>query len=70
LAWCCHMVDKNGILRQNGLDRSQELDAIEWLKNNADNCRDLSIRTLLKIAGFMKTDMTNWEVFANVTLLR
>ena len=70
LAWCCHMVDKNGILRQHGLDRSQELDAIDWLKRNAHECRDLSIRTLLKIAGFMKTDMTNWEVFANVTLLR
>lgn len=70
LAWCCHMVDKNGILRQHGLDRSQELEALEWIKRNAHNCRDLSIRTLLKIAGFMKTDMTNWEVFANVTLLR
>lgn len=70
LAWVCHLVEKNHILVQRGVDRSQEQDAIEWLKANSENTRELSIRTLLKVADFMKTDATNWEKFANVTLLR
>lgn len=70
LAWTCHMVEKNHILVQKGLDRGQEQEAIEWLRKNVNNVRELSIRTLLKLGDFMKTDATNWESFANVTLLR
>ena len=53
-----------------GLDRGQESEAISWLNDNVAQVRELSIRTLLKIADFMKTDPTNWETFAKVTLLR
>lgn len=70
IAWISHMVIKNHILVQRGLDRAEELKAVTWLQKNVENVRELSIRTLLKIADFMKTDPTNWESFAKVTLLR
>lgn len=70
IAWISHLVTKNHILVQRGLDRAQETEAVEWLAKNVSEVRELSIRTLLKIADFMKTDPTNWERFAKVTLLR
>lgn len=70
IAWISHLVSKNHILVQRGLDRVQEDEAIAWIQNNVNNVRELSIRTLLKVADFMKTDPTNWETFAKVTLLR
>jgi hypothetical protein len=70
IAWISHLVSKNHILVQRGLDRAQEAEAIQWLHANVSHVRELSIRTLLKIADFMKTDPTNWETFAKVTLLR
>ena len=70
LAWTVHMVTKNHILVQRGLDYSQENDAVEWIQKHVDQVREISIRTLLKIADFIKTDPTNWEVFAKVTILR
>jgi hypothetical protein len=70
IAWISHLVSKNHILVQRGLDRAQESEAIQWLNDNVADVRELSIRTLLKIADFMKTDPTNWETFAKVTLLR
>lgn len=70
IAWISHLVIKNHILVQRGVDRLQEQEAVDWLKANIDNVRELSIRTLLKIADFMKTDATHWERFAKVTLLR
>lgn len=70
ISWISHLVSKNHILVQRGLDRGQEAEAIQWLNDNVAEVRELSIRTLLKIADFMKTDPTNWETFAKVTLLR
>ena len=70
IAWISHLVSKNHILVQRGLDRTQEAEAISWLNDNVSQVRELSIRTLLKIADFMKTDPTNWKTFAKVTLLR
>lgn len=70
LAWTCHMVERNHILVQRGVDRSQEQEALKWLRDNADKVREISIRTLLKIADFMLVEPTNWQTFANVTILR
>lgn len=70
IAWISHLVTKNHILVQRGLDRTQESEAVQWLNDNINDVRELSIRTLLKIADFMKTDPTNWERIAKVTLLR
>jgi hypothetical protein len=72
LAWTEHMVLNNHILVQDGLSEKQEKNAVEWMKKNADNLREISIRTLKKLGGFMLTapEDTSWEAFARVTLLR
>lgn len=70
VAWIKHMVSKNHILVQRGLSHNEEKVALEWFEKNYSNLRELSIRTMLKVADFMKTDASDWEMFAAVTLLR
>lgn len=70
LAWICHMVTKNHILVQNGLSRDEESMVLDWTRKHYTEFRELSIRTLLKIASFVRTSPADWEVFAKVTILR
>lgn len=69
-AWVNHMVSKQHILIQYGLDKAQETEALKWLEKNINTVRELSIRTVRKIGDYMLSDPTNWESFARVTLLR
>jgi hypothetical protein len=70
LAWILHMVSKNHILHQNGLTRKEEDMVLAWTRENYTEFRELSIRTLLKVATFVKSSPTDWETFAKVTILR
>lgn len=43
---------------------------IEWMSKHVESLRSISIRTVIQIAGFMKTSKTNWEDLAQMTLLK
>lgn len=68
--WGSHLVGRNKILQQMGCTAGQERDAIDWIKKNAHDLRELSIRTYIKIGKFMKMNDQNWERLAQITLLR
>jgi len=72
LAWTEHMVMSNHILIQDGLTDKQEKQALEWMKKNWTNMREISIRSMKKLGSFILSapDDTSWETFARVTLLR
>lgn len=70
IAWINHMITKQGILIQNGLDKDQQAQALKWLNSNYMNVRELSIRTAIRVADYMKTDFNHWEQFCRVMLLR
>lgn len=70
VVWIGHMVRKQHILIQRGLTDAQEVMCVDWIQKNYENCRDLSIRTALKLADFMLADESSWQTFAKVTLLR
>lgn len=70
IAWSCHMVEKNRILVQHGLSRIDQEMVLDWSRKNYADFRELSIRTLLKIGTFVKTDPRDWESFARCTILR
>lgn len=72
VAWTRHMVMKNHILVQDGLDAKQEKAALEWFDKNWEQMREVSIRSLKHLGGFILTapDDMGWESFAKVTLLR
>lgn len=42
---------------------------MKWMKDNVSNLRSISIRTVIQLAGFIKTT-DNWEDIAQITLLK
>ncbi len=70
LAWISYMVMKNHILVQRGLSHEQEKEVVKWVQDRVADIPSLSIRTMIKIADFVKTSPADWETFAKVTMLR
>lgn len=64
------IVRDSEILSKNGLSPEQGALMIEWLENNVDKLREVSLRTVLKIASYMNTSMEEWETISAVMLLK
>lgn len=64
------IVRDSEILSKNGLSPDQGALMIEWLENNVDKLREMSLRTVLKIASYMNTSMEEWETISAVMLLK
>ena len=67
LAWVGHMVRKHHILVQKGLTRGQEEEVVVWVEKHYAQIPALSIRLMNKIAGYVVTFPTEWEMMARVT---
>lgn len=71
VVWVDYLITKKQILQQKfGVTPEQEMEALQWIKDNSRHLRELSIRTAEHIAKFMLNDYKEWEKFARVTLLR
>jgi len=68
--WGSHLVKRNKILQQGGCTPKQEDEAIDWVKKNMADLRELSIRTYIKLGKFMRMRDQKWERLAQITLLR
>lgn len=53
-----------------GLLESQVQEVLNWMLTNVSKLRNISLRTALSIAEFVITDSNNWEIMAEITLLR
>lgn len=58
------------LLEQHNINPEQREEILAWLWANYENLREVSIRTLLKLATFMNTAGANWKHIASVTQLR
>lgn len=63
------IIESTDIVEEQGLSDQQGEELIEWLDKNFDKMREVSIRTVLKIATYMKTDYNTWSDMAEVMLL-
>lgn len=61
---------KTNMLVARGLTEEQQEDALNWLHNNQHRIAELSLRTPLHIAEYIKTNPSRWEIMCNHTLLR
>jgi hypothetical protein len=68
--WINHMVTKNHILVQAGLTQDQEKEVLGYMNENRDRLRNLSLRTALKIASFVKMNPQNWRKMAMTIEMR
>lgn len=58
-----------GLLRKYDLDYQQKQEILEWLTKNSSDLVELSLRTVIKLAGLVKAG-GDWRRSARVTLLR
>lgn len=68
--WVRHIVHKNHILVQDGLSYEQEKDVLDFITENRDKLRNLSIRTAIQLASFVKMKGENWRTMAKHVSLR
>ena len=57
---------EKGLLKKSGLTEAQERDVVDFIENNTDRLRELSLRMALKIGSIRKIGET-WQKVARVT---
>lgn len=64
------VISNTTMLYDKGLDEEQIKYVMEYMNDNVDNLRNVSLRTALHIADFINTDPENWNDIADVCLLK
>jgi hypothetical protein len=62
-------VVSQGMLREQGLDQSQENQLMEFIGDNQDRLRELSLRMVIKLAGLMNMG-GDWKRLARATCMK
>lgn len=62
------LADSN-MLRDLELTKTQAADIVGWMNQNIDSLRSVSLRTVIQLAGFIKTT-DNWTSLASATMLK
>jgi len=61
------MVLDAGMLSKNGYSQEEEDDIMDFILENSDTLRELSLRMVIKLAALRRTNPNNWERMARVT---
>lgn len=64
------VISTTDMILDKGISKSDEVELVSWMKENVDKLRNVSLRTALFIADFIKTDAEDWRTIADVTLLK
>jgi len=70
--WTRHIVLANHILSLPPIELSRDTESmlVDWLIDNTENLRELSIRTAIKLGKIFKANPEAWERVASILLLR
>ena len=63
-------VMRNGMLAPYGFTLDQEVAIWDFVKDNSEYLREVSLRMVKKIADFVKTDPNDWQEMAEATCLQ
>lgn len=61
------LADSN-MMKELGVSRAQAADMLGWMNDNLDRLRSVSLRSMIQLAGYVKTT-PNWVMLANNTML-
>lgn len=64
------VVEGTTMLDKHGIDGFQKEQMMLWLEDNHAHLRELSLRTILKLAAYMKGDPQGWQDIAEATMIR
>jgi hypothetical protein len=65
-----HQVVEDGMLREKGLSKVDESEVMDFICDNVDKLRELSLRMVLKLATLKKSQPRNWMSLAKVVCCR
>jgi len=57
-------------LKDYGFNETEERDIVEFVDTNKDRLRELSLRTVVKIADLYKAFPQDWEKMATTTIFK
>src|SRR6185312_4286874 len=60
----------DGMLRKQGFTEDQEEQVVNFMEQNADDLRELSLRMVLKLAQLVKMSPSKWQRLAAATCMR
>lgn len=63
-------VVEGGMLRERGLNSAETTMLIEFIRNNLEDLRELSLRMVVKLSNLYKMDKKNWQKMARQTCFR
>jgi hypothetical protein len=63
-------VVRGGMLRDRGMSDIDTIQIMQFIENNVDRLRELSLRMVVKLAGLYKMDRVNWQKLAKQTCFR
>lgn len=63
-------VVRGGMLAKRGFSQSETTMMLEFIENNMEKLRELSLRMVVKISGLYKMDKINWQKLAKQTCFR
>jgi len=63
---CC----RDGMLNSFNFTKQQEADIVQFVFDNSEHIREISLRMVKKIADLMKADPTGWQRLAEATTLK
>ena len=63
-------VVRGGMLRDRGFSAAEQTLILEFIENNMERLRELSLRMVVKISGLYKMDKSNWQKLAKQTCFR
>jgi hypothetical protein len=61
---------KDGMLNDYDLTDEAKTEVVEFIKENRAHMRELSLRTVLKVADLRKSFPSNWVNMCKVTVMR
>ena len=63
-------VVRGGMLKSRGFNEIDTVLIMQFIENNVERLRELSLRMVVKIAGLYKMDKSNWQKLAKQTCFR
>lgn len=64
------VIRDTNILKELGLNEKYTNEIINWMEKNSTNLRSLSIRTIIQLANFVRTNPLMWREIAEITMVR
>jgi len=64
------VVKDKGMLKREGFNLVQEEMILGFITQNQEKLRELSLRMVIKLAGLLKMNPTDWQKLASVTCMR